>query len=392
MPTKLDVFLIIALSKKTIKEIREELPSATYLSIYNNLNKLQEESLVINDNNHYSINKQKSQELFSLVYFCFKNGLDYNVIVSKNIAKYLSSGYSKKYLDITLFNSKTIKKYNDYLSKAGMVFIESKRPLKARIIPSNFTDLLIKFFLNINTKTKLDYDDLDIDTKIEKEYSRYKKKQKISLPDHINFVYTSLSLEGITLTLPQTEKLLRENITPNVPLYKDIQQTENYKTALNFLLTKDINLENILAFHKIAMASLDYGVGKIREQNVIIKGNPNFKTTDWKELSLSLDKFNKTLLEVMSKKEKPSKIIEQAAYLHNEFQRIHPFIDGNSRTSRAIFSVILVKFGFPLVNIPAGYFDVYMRQTKLSERRNDFEFTKLMKLIVLKNLEDRNKI
>jgi len=59
MPTKLDVFLIIALSKKTIKEIREELPSATYLSIYNNLNKLQEESLVINDNNHYSINKQK---------------------------------------------------------------------------------------------------------------------------------------------------------------------------------------------------------------------------------------------------------------------------------------------------------------------------------------------
>lgn len=392
MPTKLDVFLAIALSKKTIKDIREQFPSSTYLSVYNNLKQLQEDGLIINDNNIYSITKQKSQVLFSLVYFCFKNGFDYNVLVSKNIAKFLLSGYSQKYLDVTLFNNKTIKKYNGYLSAAGIVFIESRRPLKIIIIPSNFTDLLIKFFLNIEKKAKLNYTELDIDTKIEKEYSKYKRKQKSSLPDHINFVYTSLSLEGITLTLPQTEKLLKENITPNVPLYKDIQQTENYNAALNYLLNKDINLENILVFHKMAMASLDYGAGNIRKQNVIIKGNPNFKTLNWKELPLALDKFNKELLEIMSKKEKPSKIIEKAAYLHNEFHRIHPFVDGNSRTSRAIFSTILVRFGFPLVNIPAGYFDVYMRQTKLSEKRNDFEFIKLMKLIVLKNLEDRNKI
>lgn len=388
MPTKLDVFLTIALSKRTIKDLRDQLPTATYLSIYTNLKKLLQENLIIKENNYFILNKKESQELFSLVYFCFKNNIDYNIVVSKNIAKYVFSGYIQKYLDVNLFNSKTIKKYNDNLSKAGIIYIESKKPLKVRIIPSNFTDLLIKYFLNENKRTKLDYNDLDIDKKIEKQFSKYKKKQKISLSDQINFVYTSLSLEGITLTLPQTEKLLLENITPNIPLYKDIQQTENYNKALTFLLENNLNLENILTFHKIAMASLNFGCGQIREQNVIIKGNPKFKTKDWKELSSSLEEFNNSLLKLMSQKEKPSKIIEKAAYLHNEFQRIHPFIDGNSRTARAIFSVILVKFGFPLVNIPVGYFDVYMAQTKLSEKRNDYEFSKLMKLIVLKNLEE----
>jgi fido (protein-threonine AMPylation protein) len=390
MPTKLDVFLAIALSEKTIKELREQLKSSTYLSIYNNIKKLQEDNLVIKNKNNYAINKKEAKELFSLIYFCFKNNLDYNILVSKNVAEYVFSGYNKKYLNNNLFNSKTIKKYNNNLSRAGIIYIESKKPLKARIVPSSFTDLLIKYFLNENKKANLDYGGLDIDEKIEKQFSKYKKKQKILLSDHINFVYTSLSLEGITLTLPQTEKLLKENITPNIPLYKDIQQTENYKKALTFLIDNDLNLENILTFHKIAMASLDFGAGKIREQNVIIKGNPKFKTKDWKELSSALEKYNKSLIELISKKEKPHKVIEDASYLHNEFQRIHPFIDGNSRTARAIFSVILVKFGFPLVNIPVGYFDVYMAQTKLSEKRNDYEFSKLMKLIVLKNLEEIN--
>src|SRR5574344_1265105 len=115
MPTKLDVFLTVALSKRTIKDIRNQLTTPTYLSIYTNLKKLQEEDLIIKEDNFFLLNKKRSQELFSLVYFCFKNNIDYNIIVSKNIAKYVFSGYVQKYLDVGLFNSKTIKKYNDIL-------------------------------------------------------------------------------------------------------------------------------------------------------------------------------------------------------------------------------------------------------------------------------------
>jgi prophage maintenance system killer protein len=391
MPSKLDLFLTISINKKlTIKEIITKIPSSSYLSIYNYLKQLEKENLIKKNKIYYFLsNNRKSKELFSLVYFCFKNNLDYNNIVLENISKYILTGYENKYLDVSLYNNKTINKYNKYLLNAGLIYIESKKPLKVILIPSNFTDLLIKYFLDITKYKEFNYDIENIDLKLEREFSKFRKKQKTIISDQIKFVYTSLSLEGITLTLPQTEKLLKENISPNIPLYKDIQQTTDYKKAIDFLIKNKLNLENILVFHGIAMNSLDFGMGEVRKQNVKIKGNPNFKTPDYKDLPLLLNNFENKLIDFFSKKQKISKIIENASYLHNEFQRIHPFIDGNSRTSRAIFSIYLVKNNFPLINIPVGYFDLYMKQTKMSTIRNDFEFSKLMKLIVLKNLEER---
>jgi len=394
MPTKLDVFLAIAIAGNlTIKEIIQKTPSIKYLSAYKYIKQLKEEGFIINQKNIYLANTTtKSKELFSLIYFCFKNGLDYNVLINENIAKYLLSGYEQEYIAIKQFNNKTIKKFNSPLSKAGFIFIESKKPLKVRLIPSSFTDLLVKHFLNKNKICKFNYSNIDIDNKIEKAFSKFKTKHKTILADEIKFVYTSLSLEGITLTLPQTEKLLKSNISPNVPLFKDIQQTTDYKKAINFLIETDLNLDNIFKFHRIAMNSLSYGAGEVRKQNVKVKGNPDFTTPDYNELPSLLAKFNLSLIKTINSKsikQKPSKIIEDASYLHNQFQRIHPFIDGNSRTSRAIFSIYLTKFGFPLINIPAGYFDIYMLQTKLSKKRDDEAFKKIMKLIVLKNLEER---
>ncbi|HIH09955.1 MAG TPA: hypothetical protein HA254_04780 [Candidatus Diapherotrites archaeon] len=61
--------------------------------------------------------------------------------------------------------------------------------------------------------------------------------------------------------------------------------------------------------------------------------------------------------------------------------------DGNSRTSRAIFTKILVERGFPLIKIPVGFSGQYMGLTKLSQRRNDKKFALLIKAIVLENLK-----
>jgi len=169
----------------------------------------EEDNLVKHIKNTYTVNNtEKSKELFSLVYFCFKNNLDYNIIISENVSKYVYSGYKNECLDNSLFNNRTIKKYNICLSKAGIIYIESKKPLKTRLIPSSFTDLLIKYFLNKKTTIKFNYKSIDVDNKIEKEFSKFKRKQKIILSDEIKFVYTSLSLEGITSS-PLARRLQR---------------------------------------------------------------------------------------------------------------------------------------------------------------------------------------
>jgi fido (protein-threonine AMPylation protein) len=38
---------------------------------------------------------------------------------------------------------------------------------------------------------------------------------------------------------------------------------------------------------------------------------------------------------------------ERLARLHNEFERVHPFLDGNGRTGRLLMNLILVRLGYP---------------------------------------------
>jgi Fic family protein len=42
---------------------------------------------------------------------------------------------------------------------------------------------------------------------------------------------------------------------------------------------------------------------------------------------------------------------EVLARLHNEFERVHPFIDGNGRTGRLVLNLMLVRLGYPPVVI-----------------------------------------
>ncbi|WHT18714.1 Fic family protein [Crossiella sp. CA-258035] len=44
-------------------------------------------------------------------------------------------------------------------------------------------------------------------------------------------------------------------------------------------------------------------------------------------------------------------LAEELARLHNEFERVHPFLDGNGRTGRLVLNLILVRLGYPPVVI-----------------------------------------
>jgi Fic family protein len=51
---------------------------------------------------------------------------------------------------------------------------------------------------------------------------------------------------------------------------------------------------------------------------------------------------------------------EELARLHNEFERVHPFIDGNGRTGRLVLNLVLVRLGYPPVIIFKRQRDAYL--------------------------------
>ncbi|MEA2493337.1 MAG: hypothetical protein QOJ29_1248 [Thermoleophilaceae bacterium] len=43
----------------------------------------------------------------------------------------------------------------------------------------------------------------------------------------------------------------------------------------------------------------------------------------------------------------PSAFPERLAKIHNDFERLHPYLDGNGRTGRLLLNLLLVRLGYP---------------------------------------------
>ena len=82
-----------------------------------------------------------------------------------------------------------------------------------------------------------------------------------------------------------------------------------------------------------------------------------------------------------------SEIMRFAAYFHNEFQYIHPFGDGNSRTTRLLTFHILQSQGIPFLDIPFGLLDEYLNNTKKYVKRSDKNLSEHLQKIILFNLK-----
>ena len=62
--------------------------------------------------------------------------------------------------------------------------------------------------------------------------------------------------------------------------------------------------------------------------------------------------------------------IEYAATLHLELARIHPYIDGNGRTSRLLMNLALVQEGFTITCIPPVLRSKYIETLNLAKTGN----------------------
>jgi len=190
---------------------------------------------------------------------------------------------------------------------------------------------------------------------------------------------------------------LQDKVIPSNLKSLDVDEVKNYQDAILQMLKdsaekKILNINSVVNYHMLAMRHIPKIAGKIRTEEVYIKGNPNFKITKAKDIKKELD----VLLEdygKFAKKEKLSlkEILNFAVYFHNEFQHIHPFVDGNSRTTRLITFHLLQSRDIPIFDIPFGLLDEYLGYTKGSKKREDEKLFQTLQKVILWNLKKINE-
>jgi len=348
---------------------------------------------------------RKAEILYGVIQHCLKNNISYNYLLDKNFAAFLSKALQKEEItskDVDV-HPRTFKKYIEILNRFGLVLMISKKPLRAKIFYNILLNNLLVYFdykHEVITESSHIYD-----KEIERElniFKRLRKKnetlyRKIIREFEISFIYHSLSLEGNPITLLETFKILQDKVIPSNLKSLDVDEVKNYQDAILQMLKdssqkKVLNITAVLNYHRLAMRHIPSITGKIRTGEVYIKGNPNFKITNAKNIKKELDVLFEDYAKFV-KKEKLSlkKILNFAVYFHNEFQHIHPFLDGNSRTTRLIMFHLLQSRNIPIFDIPFGLLDEYLSYTKGSKKREDQNLSLTLQKIILWNLKKINE-
>jgi len=204
----------------------------------------------------------------------------------------------------------------------------------------------------------------------------------------VQWTYHSNAIEGNTLTLQET-KVALEGITIGGKLLREHFEAINHKDAILFieeLAKKDETLSeyNIKQIHSLILKNIDdKNKGVYRDTNVIISGATH-KPPQSFDVASQMEDFikeyeqNKNILHP----------VELAAFVHIRFVGIHPFIDGNGRTSRLLMNLELIKAGFPPVVIDVEDKLEYYKALDTAHTTNDNSlFLKLMEKIVAKSFE-----
>ena len=165
----------------------------------------------------------------------------------------------------------------------------------------------------------------------------------------VRYTYNTNAIEGNGLTLRQTALVLSDKIAPEGARTEDVMEALNSSDAWEFVKKYKGRL------NKKFVCSVQYEItkntscriqGDYRNSEVRITGSEHIPPKP-SEVNASMQK----LFEEYDMKKKELHPIELATLIHNKLVKIHPFTDGNGRTSRLLMNWILQKNRFPAVII-----------------------------------------
>ena len=218
--------------------------------------------------------------------------------------------------------------------------IDADKPVDKRIIKPDDNKFIIdlddNYFDEVDSLKK----ELDSKRPIPKETLK-------SLKESINleWTYNSNGIEGNTLTLRETQVVL-EGITVGGKSIKEHLEAINHEKAILYLddLVKDknpITEWNIKNIHQLILKDIDNeNAGRYRKENVTIKGATHVPP-DYIKIPELMEKL---ILNYNTWNEYHP--IIKAVLLHGELVKIHPFVDGNGRTSRLLMNLDLMNSGY----------------------------------------------
>ena len=185
-----------------------------------------------------------------------------------------------------------------------------------------------------------------------RQFDSYRIAQALEL----EYTFESNRIEGNTLTLRETDLVINEGLTISGKSMREHLEAINHQEAIGYikhLMEKNtsLNEREVLSIHNLILRGINpEDAGRYRQVQVMIKGSSHLPPQPFL-VSKEMEEFF-IWYETNKKGMHP---IVLAAEMHERIVTIHPFIDGNGRTSRLIMNLILLQNGYVIANIKGDY-------------------------------------
>lgn len=221
----------------------------------------------------------------------------------------------------------------------------------------------------------------------------------------------STALEGNTLVLRQVEALLRQGLAVGSKPLKEYMEVKGYADAASWVYGQAIDpdawsngdlitMTELRRIHAMAMspvwdvaphpeANEHETPGNFRQHDIhAFSGGMTpppwtdvpAQTRDWVS---AVTRLGRT---IRGGKALPAPVAEEFARLHNGFERVHPFIDGNGRAGRLALNLALIRLGYPPVIIYKTQRNAYLAAMQKSDGGDHGPLGELIARAMLDNL------
>lgn len=213
-----------------------------------------------------------------------------------------------------------------------------------------------------------------------KQYKKYEQQIEVLHLQKLDwkrfteiFTYNTNAIEGSTVALSEVKELLEHKEKPQ---NTDELESLNAAEAVKFIKKRreKLSLDLIKRIHSVCFNSTKSFAGKLRNVEVVIKdraGNIIHRGASAKEVASLLEELCRWYEEHTTKY--PPLLL--AALVHNQFEKIHPFQDGNGRVGRLLLNYVLLRHDYPPINIYLKDRTRYYRCLQKFDSRNDIKPT-----------------
>ena len=175
----------------------------------------------------------------------------------------------------------------------------------------------------------------------------------------IQYTYESNRIEGNSLTLDETLHVIEKGLTIGGKPLNDHLEAINHQDAIHYIRdlvegnaarNNQFSERTLLNIHNLILKGIrDRDAGSYRRQPVYILQSDG-KRHEFPDAYL-LPKLVEDYFIFYNENKVTMHPVEMAAHLHQRLVNIHPFIDGNGRTSRLVMNLYLLQQGYPITII-----------------------------------------